>query len=158
MTDVLARIDFGADDLFAHFGAMATSGNLPTLEELESRAKKLNRRYSSPRAYQRALRTHDPGDPYAVNLGSTWIHPGTEKSSRNIVSASDPTKSSRGKGKKKAASTSGLEEPFCGDRTLGKSAMFMHETIRSREAAYSVSEGAIGRTYECVKVSSKTNL
>ena len=52
MTDVLARIDFGADDLFAHFGAMANSGNLPTLEELESRAKKLNRQYSSPRAYQ----------------------------------------------------------------------------------------------------------
>jgi len=157
MTDVPARIDFGANILFAHFGAVATSGNLPTLEELESRAKKLNRWYSSPRAYQQALRAHHPDDPYAVNLGSTWIHPGTEKSSQDVVSASDPTKSytSRGKGKKKAASTSGPDEPFRGDRTLGKSAMFMHETIRSREAAYSVSEGAIGRTYECVKVSSK---
>jgi hypothetical protein len=117
MTDVLARIDFGADDLFAHFGAMATSGNLPTLEELESRAKKLNRRYSSPRAYHRALRTHDPDDLYAVNLGSTWIHPGTEKSSQDVVSALDPTKSytSRHKGKKKVASTSGPDKPFCGD-------------------------------------------
>ncbi|KIM88121.1 hypothetical protein PILCRDRAFT_85424 [Piloderma croceum F 1598] len=55
-------------------------------------------------------------------------------------------------GKKKAASTSGLEEPFCGDQTLGKSAMFMHETIQSREATYSVSKGAIGHPYKCVKL------
>ena len=48
MTDVLARIDFDANNLFAHFRAVATSGKLLTLEELELRAKSLNRRYSSP--------------------------------------------------------------------------------------------------------------
>jgi len=31
--------------------------------------------------------------------------------------------------------------------------MFMHETMVSREAAYAVAEGDIGRAYECVKVS-----
>jgi hypothetical protein len=44
---------------------------------------------------------------------------------------------------------------FKGDRSLGKSIKFMHETMISHEAAYAVAEGDIGQAYECVKVSSK---
>lgn len=44
---------------------------------------------------------------------------------------------------------------FYGDQTLAKSIMFMYETMISRDAAYAVTEGDIGRVYECVKVSSR---
>ena len=144
-------------------------------------AKDLNQQYSSLRAYHWALLEHDSNDPYSVKLGSPWTPPTAEESSQNIVSGiatkkrrarkknTDTDKSTEEanmtvasgckKRKKVASSTAAAESAplFQGDRSLAKSMIFMHETMVSREAAYAVAEGDIGRAYECVKVSLKYN-
>jgi hypothetical protein len=158
---------------------------LPTLDALENIAKILHRRYSSSRAYHRALFEHDPEDVYSVKLGSPWTWPAVEESSQNISSGM-ATKKRRTKkraenqtninnsvtetnttsqpghrrGRKKTGSAMAATESvssFKGDRLLAKSIKFMHETMISCEAGYAVAEGDIGRAYECVKVSSKKN-
>jgi hypothetical protein len=172
----ICRISLGAEDLFAYFEARAAANELPTLETLEEIAKDLNRRYSSSRAYHRALHEQDPDEQYSVKVGSPWMPPAAEESSQNIISASASTKRRRAKkpnkntpdsnnandetplltkqakGKKKTAIVA-PNSSFQGDRSLAKSIKFMHEAMISREAAYAVAEGDIGRAYECVKVS-----
>jgi hypothetical protein len=44
------------------------------------------------------------------------------------------------------------EEPFLGDRVLARSIVFMRDTLISREAAYAIAEGDVGRAYEVIKV------
>lgn len=76
--------------------------------------------------------------------------------SNSAVETSATSRPGHGGGKRKTVSTVTAAESgvtFKGDRTLAKSIRFMHETIMSREAAYAVAEGDIGRVYECVKVS-----
>ena len=56
------------------------------------------------------------------------------------------------KGKKKKTIVA-PNSSFQGDQSLAKSIKFMHKAMISREAAYAVAGGDIGRAYECVKVS-----
>ena|ERR1700685_1694001 len=88
----ICRISLGTEDLFAYFKARAAANELPTLETLEEIAKDLNRRYSSSRAYHRALHEHDLDEQYSVKVGSPWMPPAAEESSQNIISASASTK------------------------------------------------------------------
>lgn len=77
---------FKADDLFTYFTALAASGSVPPIEDLEAVAKKLYRAYSTQHAAERAL--EEVGDlesdldhpktgawKSAVPLGSDWTPP-----------------------------------------------------------------------------------
>lgn len=146
----LSRIKFGTDNLFEYINARMEANTLPTFEELESMASELHRTYSTLRAYERALDEHDVDDPYSVPKGSAWKAKTAEKTSQHVLA----DKTTKSKAKKNAKGTTKRTEPtFVGDRTLGKSIMIMRELMTSREFAYAVAEGNIGRAYECVKVS-----
>ena len=160
------RVTLGADDIFTYFKNKATTGQTPTIEDLENLAKGLNRQYSTQRAYEHALDEHVTEDPYAVPLGTPWKARPAERSSQHVQSSKamgkkkqgkkdtetgDNTSMSKAKGKKKKESAA-PQVDFLGDRSLGKSIAFIKDTMMSRQMSTAVAEGDIGAAYECVKV------
>jgi len=126
----------------------------------------LARRYSTQRAYERALDEYDTEDPYAVPLGTPWKARPAEQSSQHVQSSKatgkktqgrkdtetvDNTSTSKAKRKKKKESAA-PQVDFLGDRSLGKSIAFIKDTMMSRQMSSAVAEGDIGVAYECVKV------
>lgn len=160
------RVTLGADDIFAYFKNKATTGQTPTIEDLENLANGLNRQYSTQRAYERALDEYDTEDPYAVPLGTPWKARPAERSSQHVQSSKATGKKKQGKkdtetgdnasmskvkGKKKKE-LAAPQVDFLGDRSLGKSIAFIKDTMMSRQMSTAVAEGDIGAAYECVKV------
>ena len=132
---------FKSDDLFQYFADIEAAGTLPTFAELESAAQALHQAYSNTRALHRAMRD--------VEMPSKWSHTvpqGTPWQSACAPSTSSTETSSE-------ASNGNGETVFKGDLMLARSIAFMRDALISREAAYAVAEGDVGRLYEMIKVS-----
>jgi hypothetical protein len=118
------------------------------------------------RAYECALDEYDTEDHYAVPLGTPWKARPTEKSSQHVQSSNvtgkkrqgrkdtetgDNTSTSKVKGKKKKE-VAAPQVDFLGDCSLGKSIVFIKDTMMSHQMSSAIVEGDIGGAYECVKV------
>ncbi|KAH9931747.1 hypothetical protein B0H21DRAFT_813891 [Amylocystis lapponica] len=141
------RLHFEQEDLFEYFQGLAERSELPSLEVLEDGARQLYRAYSSFRAAERALcaDTLTTGSPssweHVVPLGSAWTPTPVTASAPSATLSAQNTDT----GEKKP-------EVFKGDRVLAQSITFMRDASVSREFAYSVAEGDVGRVYEAMKV------
>ncbi|KAF7800027.1 hypothetical protein EIP86_011270 [Pleurotus ostreatoroseus] len=143
------RIYFGCDDLKGHFAQLEADKHLPSIDELESIARTLYRRYSSQQAYHRALygtMEESVNNEMFIPHGSSWKPPQRDASSI-------PKSAGSAKKKKPAGLTAQYleSEEFKGDQVLAHSIMFMHDAILAREMALAVPEGDPGRVYEAMK-------
>jgi hypothetical protein len=141
---------------------LGVTKKLPSFEELEVLAVKLYRTYSCTRGHYRALLETSTTADWSAPLGSPWTGLSHEKTSTEEALHGTKSTGKRRKGgvlapKKKGsnAKTTGHEqpeEPFLGDRVLARSIVFMRDTLISREVAYAIAEGDVGRAYEGIKV------
>jgi len=140
---VFNRIAFGCDDLLIYFEKLNSTNSLPDIEDLELTAKKLHRGYSSTRAHYQALQdsTLSEGSDWSktVPLGSLWVPFARDSTSEVITTV--PTN-------QPAQNT----PPFMGDRVLANSIAFIRDALVSREMAFAIAEGDVGRVYEMIKV------
>ncbi|EGN93672.1 hypothetical protein SERLA73DRAFT_63629, partial [Serpula lacrymans var. lacrymans S7.3] len=120
-------------DLFGHFQSLAAHSELPDLQTLENDVCKLHQRYTHAKSFEQAQQQCGPlKGPGEVLIGSEW----------------KPRQGSHSTAKESTQS----EKDFVGDGTLACSMLFMQDAIVARELAYSISEGDIGRAYECIKI------
>ncbi|KAG6824880.1 hypothetical protein H0H92_005538 [Tricholoma furcatifolium] len=138
------RNELQCTDLIEHFQSLASTNRLPSIPELESRALKLFRTFSTTRAHYQALHDTLGTSDWAQNVppGTPWVPALQEK-----TSLYGPRPLPSRKENKKEPST-----PFQGDRVLANSIAFMRDAIISREMSYATAAGDVGRVYECMKV------
>ena len=122
---------FKCDDLFQHFAELESAGTLPTFAELDAAARVLHRAYSNTRALYFAMED--------VNEPSTW-------------SSTVPQGTAWSASAQSSDASNKNESEFQGDLLLARSIAFMRDALVSREAAYAVAEGDVGRLYEMIKV------
>ncbi|KAI0057598.1 hypothetical protein BV25DRAFT_1812278 [Artomyces pyxidatus] len=162
------RVFFECDNILQYFSERCKDDNLPTLLELRDAATLLHRRYSSLRAFHRAMGAHDPTNVYSVPLGSSWSRPSwlpqgsadgsniaatTAEAKSATAATAEATRTSKKKPTKpKAAPEMGPKPEFRGDAALAQSTRFMWDAILSRAAAEGVAAGAIGRVWEICKL------
>jgi hypothetical protein len=132
----IKSLHFQQENLFTYFKTLATNGQLPEFEDLETAARQLYRRYTSLRAQQKAMEgTVEPTIP----KGHDW------------VSEPTPVKENNQHTKKKKG-TELDPGPFQGDQVLAKSIAFMRETMHAREMTLATAQGDPGRIWEMIKV------
>ncbi|KAH9949518.1 hypothetical protein B0H21DRAFT_672644, partial [Amylocystis lapponica] len=174
------RIHFKTTHLLDYFTRLASENKLPEIEDLERAALKLYRAYSSFRAAERAMYPVDANGPTlsaweeTVPLGSPWTAPSSttppeptqnkpkRKRTADVTAESamaqpstqtgeNTSKPTRRQAKKNDAASI-PPEPFKGDRVLYHSIVFIRDGVVSREFAYAMAEGDVGRAYEALKI------
>ncbi|KAF4596165.1 hypothetical protein EYR40_008153 [Pleurotus pulmonarius] len=141
------RLHFETSDIFTHFTTLHKTGSLPSFEELEIIAHKLFDSYSTTFAQYQAeddARTGFSDWAAGIPEGSVWSCP----LEQGLTSSNYLDKTSkRRKEKRKVAIPSKN-----GDQTLSETIVFMRDALISREVAYAVAEGDVGRAWEAMKV------
>lgn len=148
---------------------------MPAIEDLEIMAQKLYRAYTSSRAQFRAIYDTEGRSEWSkiIPLGTTWTGTSAEESSADVgimakkpraskAARSPPTQASSTavgiatvQSKQQGTAKNAEEIPpdvFKGDRVLARSIGLIRDLMWSRECAYAVAEGDVGRLYEILKV------
>ncbi|PIL25940.1 hypothetical protein GSI_11694 [Ganoderma sinense ZZ0214-1] len=169
------------DDLFEHFEKL-TEADISTLDALRQHAHELHNQYSTQRAWVLAMQGGDAADRAGWVTGETWEPPVAhlelskkQPSEQTVVSegggqsaaeqqdppmrrerstSSEKSEDSSASSSSKAGSSTGESEqgPFCGDRSLAQSILFMCDTMVSRDASHAVVSGDVGRLWEDMKM------
>lgn len=122
-------------------------------------ATQLHRAYSSFHGRDRAL--YDSGETSiwakTVPAGSPWTPVPVDDSSldtkkKKKQKSNKPPKVPKKPPAKKKPEDDIPKPPFKGDHVLAQSINFIIDGMNSREAAYAVAEGDVGRVYETIKV------
>ncbi|KIJ64811.1 hypothetical protein HYDPIDRAFT_111412 [Hydnomerulius pinastri MD-312] len=161
------RVYFRTEDIFKHFQQLATQGELPDYADLEKIARLLFKTYSSASGIHSAFQDAEDISEWgsAIPLGTPWS---TDPDSVLVAKAVAVKKveitrkvraGNTGEGKSKGAQKPKVQArpldappvPFKGDRVLAQSIAFMRDALVSREMAYAVAEGDVGRVYEMIK-------
>jgi hypothetical protein len=146
------RLMFEAEDIFTHFSDSAKP--IPSLAELTSKAKDLNMRYSSMKAYQKVM--HDKNTREYVH-GPVWEppvhHPSRAAGNAHSVDPADKQGKAKSSRKAKKATQSDPAVKFDGDRCLAQAISFMVDAINNLEMVSAVADCDSGRAWEATKVS-----
>ncbi|THU92216.1 hypothetical protein K435DRAFT_840650 [Dendrothele bispora CBS 962.96] len=135
------RIILNVDDLSTHFQMLANDGNLPTLDELLSKADILIQQYVSIGAYERVQSVQHQRElkraELKVKVGSEWV----------LQSVSLPSR-------EQTADISSVKDPenFDGDRSLANSILFKAQFGSWLLLEYAIKDGDIGRVLEQLKI------
>ncbi|KAF8872739.1 hypothetical protein BD779DRAFT_1708992 [Infundibulicybe gibba] len=145
------RLHFSCDDLFDHFRGLSAIQNLPEFEDLEAAALKLHRKYSTTRAHYLALHELDHDSEWVKSIppGSPWVPPLRDESS--ICQPQPQTTGPKKAGTRGTRRDMANVEQFKGDHVLANSIALMRDALISREMAYAIAEGDVGRMYEMMK-------
>ncbi|EGO02456.1 hypothetical protein SERLA73DRAFT_119706 [Serpula lacrymans var. lacrymans S7.3] len=122
-----------------------------SLSSLEEMAVKLHRQYSSMWAYHNAMTKPHPADPHLVPTGLQW-DPGSVPNTVHTRIVEMRVSVKVKKSKKKTEKEVETGAPFEGDQCLAQSILLMRDSLIARKMAYAVSDGDIGRVYECLKL------
>lgn len=111
-------------DLVKYFEDARDNQNLPTIEELHSKAITLFSQYGHPHAFERAVNNSYRHEETKVPEGKEWLPPSAEDSSANL-SKNAKKKCTKQPAKKSSPEDDGSDkdepEPFQGDQSLAQS-------------------------------------
>ncbi|KIJ10718.1 hypothetical protein PAXINDRAFT_16329 [Paxillus involutus ATCC 200175] len=127
------RLHLQMDDIFKHFQRLSATNCLPHLEDLENSARLLYRTYSNAAGIHCAFTDAESSSEWcsAAPLGSPW----TSDPDCELVAKAVATKETDGTTTKPKV----------------RAIVFMQDALVSREMAYAVAEGDVGRAYEMIK-------
>ncbi|KAJ3841649.1 hypothetical protein F5878DRAFT_609706 [Lentinula raphanica] len=165
------RLAFGASDIYEYFRELEVKNELPAIEDLESMAGKLYSSYSTGHAYYRVLydaggsKTHGAEWIDTIPVGTLWtgladdpqiddVDLTFDKPKLRSAKATDSTGEEKNSTRKDEEAAEREKERFrtTGDRVLANSIAFMRDALWSRECAYAVTSGDVGRAWEILKV------
>ncbi|KAJ7726617.1 hypothetical protein B0H16DRAFT_1735544 [Mycena metata] len=152
-------LHFNTTDIFGYFEDRAKWGALPQFEEIDTVSKTLFDTYVSPRMRHQIrvdARDEATSDIPRALLGAPWQQPTTTSTPTQNPKKRAPKILKVGSAKatttKKKVAVEVPKPTFLGDQVAFDNGTFMYNAMLSREVAAAVTQGAVGRVWEAVKI------